>query len=390
MAFEDEILGPDFTGLDQFIPYNYGALYERVVASEPRAALELEFLTDGRTSADDDYREAAKNSHEEADSEPVIEGDGENDEENGDEEDLSNSEDDGEQDDGEQDDGEQDDELEPESIDDKKETLQPTENNSPEKNHEKAENSSSDDKMEVDVKEPTVGSTTTTAHDKGKQISQRVQFGQASPSEDKSVLNGVPHELELYFATYIWTLIYFRQYYEACTVAERYRDSVLFAISPVLRASTTSALRFHRKTTNDTLDFQGIYRIAGMFPWEDASKGGSFGLAQLVKDALSVFQNDIYGALRDRFTRIRVETVAKYLPISEEHETIHTSDVLRVLNSVENGWTQEGDEILIPPKVVTVSKQSSAASRFDGETRKQWLNELVKVASELEQISVVE
>ena len=142
---------------------------------------------------------------------------------------------------------------------------------------------------------------------------------------------GFPHELELYFATYIWTLIYFRQYYEACTVAERYRDSVLFAVSPVLRASTTSALRFHRKTTNDTLDFQGIYRIAGMFPWEDTSKGGSFGLAQLVKDALSVFQNDIYVVLCDRFTRIRVDTVAKYLPISEEHETICANDVLRVL-----------------------------------------------------------
>jgi hypothetical protein len=380
MPFEDEILGPEFSGLDQFIPYNYDALYERVVASEPRAALELEFLTDGRTSADDDYREAAKDDHEEEDGEPVIEGDEENDEEIGDEEDLSSSEDD----------GEPDDELDPESIDDKKEALQSTEHNTTQKSREKAEHFSSEDKMEIDVKEPTVGSTTTSAHDKGKQISQRAQFGQAAPSEDKSVFTGIPHELELYFATYIWTLIYFRQYYEACTVAERYRDSVLFAISPVLRASATSALRFHRKTTNDTLDFQGIYRIAGMFPWEDASKGGSFGLAQLVKDALSVFQNDIYGALRDRFTRVRVETVAKYLPISEEHETILASDVLRVLNSVEKGWTQESEEILIPPKVATVSKQSSAASRFDGETRKQWLNDLVKVASELEQRSLVE
>ena len=71
-----------------------------------------------------------------------------------------------------------------------------------------------------------------------------------------------------------------------------------------------------------------------MFPWEDTSKGGSFGLAQLVKDALSVFQNDIYVVLRDRFTRIRVDTVAKYLPISEEHETICANDVLRVARIV--------------------------------------------------------
>lgn len=103
-----------------------------------------------------------------------------------------------------------------------------------------------------------------------------------------------------------------------------------------------------------------------------------------------MFQNDIYVVLRDRFTRIRVDTVAKYLPISEEHETICASDVLRVLNSVENGWTQEGEAILIPPKVATVLKESSATSRFDGETRKQWLDELVKVASELEQRSLVE
>ena len=96
MAFEDEILGPDFTGLDQFIPYDYDALYERVVASEPRAAFELEFLTDGQASTDNDYREAEKSDHEQEDGENAIEGD----EEILDEEDLSNSENDGEQDDG--------------------------------------------------------------------------------------------------------------------------------------------------------------------------------------------------------------------------------------------------------------------------------------------------
>lgn len=385
MAFEDEILGPDFTGLDQFIPYDYDALYERVVASEPRAAFELEFLTDGQASTDNDYREAEKSDHEQEDGENTIEGDEENDEEILDEEDLSNSENDGEQDD-----RDQDDELDAESIDDKKGTSQPIKDDTTQKSRDNSENFSSEDKMEIDIREPTIGSMATTASEKGKQISQQAQFGQTVPSEEKSVLAGIPHELELYFATYIWTLIYFRQYYEACTVAERYRDSVLFAVSPVLRASTTSALRFHRKTTNDTLDFQGIYRIAGMFPWEDTSKGGSFGLAQLVKDALSVFQNELYVVLRDRFTRIRVDTVAKYLPISEEHETICANDVLRVLNSVENGWTQEGEAILIPPKVATILKESSATNRFDGETRKQWLDELVKVASELEQRSLVE
>lgn len=378
MAFDDEILGPEYTNLDQFIPYNYAELYKRVVASEPRAALELEFLVDGRSGDDNDYKEDAQKDVEKEGNDTRVDGEEGDDEEFDDEDDFYNT----------NDDYEQNHDLGPEESDNVDGDTYPSEEEQfSSKSCEEADEAFLEDKMDIDVNEFTQASTATLIDNKGKKISQP-SFDQTSTTENKSVIDGIPSGLELYFATYIWTLIYFREYHEACTVAERYRDSVIFAISPVLRASVKSALRFYRKTTNDTIDFQAIYRIAGMFPWEDTSKGGSFGLAQLVKDALSVFQNEIYGTLRDRFTRIRVDTIAKYLPISEEHETICTSDVLRVLNSVEEGWTQEGESILIPPKK-PIDSTNSQTSRVDGETRKRWLNELVKVASELEQKSLV-
>lgn len=381
MAFDDEILGPEYTNLDQFIPYNYAELYKRVVASEPRAALELEFLTDGRTDVDNDYKGDAEKEVEKDDNETGVDGEEGDDEEFDDEDDFYNTNDDY--------DDEQNHDLDPEESDNVDDTYRSEKEQILSKScEEETEEAYSEDKMDIDVKEFTQLTTTTVVDNKGKKISQS-SFDQTSTTQDKSVIDGISSGLELYFATYIWTLIYFREYHEACTVAERYRDSVIFAISPVLRASVKSALRFYRKTTNDTIDFQAIYRIAGMFPWEDASKGGSFGLAQLVKDALSVFQKEIYSTLRDQFTRIRVDTIAKYLPISEEHETICASDVLRVLNSVEEGWTQEGETILIPPKKAIDLTTSSQTSRVDGETRKRWLNELVKVASELEQKSLV-
>lgn len=200
--------------------------------------------------------------------------------------------------------------------------------------------------------------------------------------------NGFPPGLEIYFAIYIWALIYFEEYEEAWFVGDRYKNTSLFLTSPVLKASVISASKFSQRTTNDTLDYASIYRLIEMFAWEDPRKGGSIGLAQLVKDSLNKFQQGVYTQLRDKFTKVKVSTISKYLPLSDDHEIPKPEDVLRVLNSFDQGWTEDPEypELLIPP--VIEKKQDS--TNVDGETRRKWLDDLVSVASELEQKSLVE
>lgn len=225
-------------------------------------------------------------------------------------------------------------------------------------------------------------------------LDEKEEIGEA-PKKDllparmaQPLTNGFPIGLEIYFAIYIWTLIYFEEYQEAMFVSERYKDTTLFVASPVVRAATRSASKFSTKSTNDTLEYAAIYRLPSLFDWEDESKGGSPGLAQLVKDALNKFQERVYTQLRGKFTKIKVSTVSKCLPLCEEHETIKAEDVLRVLNGVDPGWIKdpENEELLVPPQVA----KPDDVEKVDEVLRRKWLNELVTVASELEQKSLVE
>lgn len=350
MTFEDDILGPKYTDL-VFDGHSIGyqLLYAQVLASEARAALDLDFLAAGPGRL-----ENAQESPEEE----------------------------------EEDDDEDDDDQEQE-----KEEAEGG-------NGETADSEESDerDQMDLDVKEESTTTTTTT-----KPVPARpplpqptvVPVQQQQQAEASRSVTGFARGLEHYFATYIWVLIYMQEYTEAVALCKRYRKSILFGVSPIVTASARCAAKFGTKTSNDTLDYAGIYKAASstQFAWEDEQRGGSYGLAQLVKDAVAVFQTRVYVQLRDSFRLVKVGTVAMYLlPPEDEGDAVSVDVVLAVLNSMDAGWVQDPEcaGMLVPPSRAGMKEAAAQQKQQNGEVRRQWLNELVKVASVLEQKSIVE
>lgn len=349
MTFEDDILGPKYTDL-AFDGHSsgYQLLYSQILASEARAALDLDFLAAGPSRL-----ENAQESPEEE----------------------------------EEDDDEEDDEQEQENEEVEVEAG----------NAETADSEESDerDQMDLDVKEEPTTTTKTAPvrpppqHSTAVSVQQPQQQAEASRS-----VTGFARGLEHYFATYIWVLIYMQEYTEAIAVCKRYHKSILFGVSPIVTASARCAAKFGTKTSNDTLDYAGIYKAASstQFAWEDEQRGGSYGLAQLVKDAVAVFQTRVYVQLRDSFSKVKVGTVAMYLlPPEDEGEAVSVDAVLAVLNSMDAGWVEDPKcaGLLVPPTRAGVKEAATQQQQDDG-VRRQWLDELVKVASVLEQKSIVE
>ena len=139
--------------------------------------------------------------------------------------------------------------------------------NTTQKSRDNSENFSSEDKMEIDIREPTIGSTATTASEKGQ-----ANFTAGAVWSDCSLRGEVCTGWDSPWARAILCYVYLDPYLLPPVLRGVYGSGtvswfgLVCGIPSVLRASTTSALRFHRKTTNDTLDFQGIYCIVRHVP----------------------------------------------------------------------------------------------------------------------------
>lgn len=249
---------------------------------------------------------------------------------------------------------------------------------------------------------------------------------------------GFPEGLEHYFATYIWTLIYFQDYRGARAIGTQYEHTTLFGVSALVTAATKSASKFWDRNMNDTLDLfssitdgagisattskgttigptittsttgttttsitniSGIYDLPTQFPWHDPKRGGSEALQALVLAATNVFQKQVYGQIRDKFEKVRVDTVKGYLPVRRDATA---EEVLQELNRVERESAAGGGSLLLwvsdleHPEVLLVSprceeedllKNQKEHSRTEDAVKKSRLNELIKIASELEQTS---
>lgn len=375
MTFEDDILGPNYTDLDFT---DYVKLYDRVVASEPRAVLDLDFLNAGSKKPESDDEE----------------GEGEEDDEGLDGEELDNSSSRDEA-------GVAAVAVESENTtrdlmdldDNTEEDISPA----PAAPSKTARRRSSAATM-ADI--PT--SADSAEQESSATLSPTTPQQPVTTTQQQQCVTGFPPGLEHYFAVYLWTLLYFQDYTEAAALCKRYRSSLLFGVSPLVTASVRSARYFCVRSFNDTPAYTAIYQQAQVFSWGDPKRGGSKDLAQLVKGAIEVVQKKVYEQLRDKFTRVHARTVAAYLPVSngsgdraEEaaaQSEVVAEDVLSALNSVDPEWTQDADQpaLLIPPPGVEKDARKESTAGISQAVRRQWLNELVNVASELESKSLLE
>lgn len=331
MDFEEEILGPSYRDLD----FNeYERLYAHVLSCEPRAALELNFLSSADQADVDDNESEDEEAEHEATGSP-------------DAPDSAGSEGD-------------------------------------------------KDMMEIDEKDDVGQQLATPSSSTRDQELPSASKPQQQESSSQPPTSGFPDGLEHYFAVYIWVLIYSQNYQEAASIGKRYENSLLFQVSPVVTASVRSAQRFVTPTLNDTTDYASIYQQVSSFSWSDSKRGGSSDLSRLVEAAVSVFHNKVYDQIRNKFSKVKASTVAKYLPLKIENSegstgtNINTTQVLEALNGVEEGWTIDSTdpELLVPPPALTTTEEKG--SSISRETRKKWLDQLVSAASELERKSTVD